>query len=211
MSETLGQVTTYISELLPNAVNSTTIITLINAEQRKLWEHMTQANFYEFNTVEDQAIYSLPTNISIDMVNDLMISDSTGAVSSTHVFQSYSYTGQDEELTGTKFYDALNGLIGIYPIPDNVYPAKLQYQEYFTAFASSDTNTQFNLDQDYIDLIKFRVMARVAKSGKFPNITLANNYESDANKLERKMKVKQAKDKAKTPKRRWGYADWLRE
>jgi hypothetical protein len=212
VSETLGQVLTYIDTLFPNALTTATKVDLINAEQRKIWEHMTSTNYYDsLTTLSSQALYSLPTNVTIDMVaeNGIMISNSTEPVTSTHSWTSYEYAGADEELTGNRFYDGLNGLFGIYPVPSSGgYPIRIRYQEYFTAFASTDTSVQFNLDQDYIDLIKYRVMSRVAKSGKFPNVELANNYEMDAREIERKMKIKQAKDKAKTPKSRWSYKEW---
>lgn len=209
MSETLQDVLTYIDTLLPNSLTTATKVGLINAEQRKVWEHMTPDTMYEFTTVNGQRTYTLPTNVSIDMIleNGVLIASSTEAVSDDTVFQPYSLAGYDEDMTGSKFYDAF-GTLGLYPIPDNGYPARLLYQEYPTIFASSDTAVQFNIDQDYVDLIKFKVMARVAKSGRFPNVDLANNYEADATQLERKMKTRMANKRAKTPRTRWSYKSW---
>jgi hypothetical protein len=209
MAETLGQVLNYINTFLPHSIASSDVVALINAEQRKVWEDLTSTNLYEFYTVANQPTYSLPTNCRIENIveNGVMIATSTGAVTTTTIFETYSYCGPDDELEGNRYYEALDE-IGISPVPDNIYPARIKYQEYFTAFASSDTNMQFNLDQDYIDIIKFKVMSRIAKSGRFPNVELANNYEMDARELERKMKVGKAKEKVKTNRTRWSYQDW---
>lgn len=206
--ETINQVLAYIDDLFPNALTRATKVDLVNAELRKIWEHMTSTEIYEFTTISSQALYNLPTNVSLDMVveNGVLIATSTTA-SSTTIYQPYSYIGPDEELEGSRYYEAL-GQVGIYPVPDNGYPARIKYQEYPTLFASTDVGVQFNIDQDYVDLIKYKVMTRVAKSGKFPNVELANNYEADAKELERKMKVRMANKKAKTPRKRWDWREW---
>lgn len=209
MSETIQEVLAYIDDLLPNSLTTATKISLVNAELRKIWEHMTPIEMYEFDTVADQMLYDYPTNISIDMIIEkgVLVATSTDAVSSTTVFGEYTFRGLDEEENGNQFYD-LGGQLRISPTPDNVYPARIIYQDYPTLFASTDTTVQFNIDQDYVDLIKFKVMSRVAKSGRFPNVEIANNYELDAKELERKMKVRMANKKAKTPRRRWSYKEW---
>jgi hypothetical protein len=207
MAETLGQTLSYIDTFLPNPLTTQNKIDLINAELRKTWEHMTSKNIYEFATVNGQALYALPTNVTIDMVDSVMVATSTGAASSTTLYDTYKFAGIDDEMEGSNFYDGF-GYIGLYPVPDNGYPAQIWHQQYPTIFASSDTNTQFNIDQDYVDIIKFKVMSRVAKAGNAPDVELANNYELDAKELERKMRLKNQKEKTKVSKSRWSYKDW---
>lgn len=207
MAETLGQSLSYINELLPNRMNSTTIITLINNELRKSWHQMTSTQLYDFNTVSSQVYYSLPTDCDFDMIleNGVMVANTTGSTS----YETYSYAGADEELTGNKYFQGLGGTLGLYPIPDNTYNSRIKYQERPIQFASSDTATQYNIDQDYVDLIKFRVMSRVAKSGNAPDTELANGYELDANELERKLRMKRANMRMKNPRKRFSYQlDW---
>jgi hypothetical protein len=201
--ETIGQVKTYINELLPNGVSSTTIVTLINNELRKNWDYLTSTALYSFNTSSGVSVYSLPTDVTIGMVSGLQIANTTGST----YYQKYEFSGFDNDLTGFKYYDMF-GEIGVYPIPDNTYSALLRHQEYPTLFNSTDVSVQFNVDQDWVDYIKFKVMARIAKAGNAPDVDLANGYESDAKELWRRIKMKSSKEKVKVNNNRWSYKDW---
>jgi hypothetical protein len=201
MAETLAQILTYINELLPNRINSTTIVTLINNEQRKIWEKMTPESYYSFDTIANQSLYLLASDMNFEKISDVLVYSTTDDVD----FTQYEFAGLSEELVGYRYYDALEN-IGISPTPTKTgCTVQIRYQVRPTIFASSDTAVEFNLDNDYLDLVKFRVMSRIAKSGKNPKIELANNYESDANELERKLRMKYANKKAKLPKRRISY------
>lgn len=215
MSETIQQFKDYINELLPNRINSTTITILVNNEMRKIWHQMTSTEFYDsLTTISGQVFYSLPSDCDFEMIaeNGIMLGDSTNAVSSTTVFTNYSYSGADEELEGYKYFEGLGQTFGIYPAPTSDtdgYPIRIKYQKRPTLFASTDSSVQFPLDQDYIDFIRFKVMSRICKSGNSPDIELANNYEADAMEIERKLKLKRARDRSKTPRKRWSYKmDW---
>jgi hypothetical protein len=208
MAETMGQMQTYIQEVLPSGINSTTIVTFINQELRMHWEDLTSTNYYEFDTVTDQAIYALPSDMEFEMIaeNGVLIANTTATVSSTTVFEDYEYCGPEDELIGSRFYDAI-GSIGIYPVPNNGYPARIRYQERPTLFASTDTSVQFNIDQDYVDLIRYRVMAMVARSGNAPDVDLANNYMVSAMEVERRIKMRNAKKRAKISQSRISYQE----
>jgi hypothetical protein len=209
MGETLGQVLGYINQVLPNSVDTTTLITFINDELKENWSYLTSTEYYQFQLSSGVPIYPMPTNVTMDMINEngLLVSDTTSVPTSTAEWNSYTFKGADEELDGNNYVEALDD-IGIYPIPDNGYYARIIYQEYPTIMASTDTNTQFNISDDYIKLIKFRTLARVAKSGKFPRVDLANNYDADAMQIERKMKVNRKNDKTKTNRTRFDWREW---
>lgn len=212
MAETLGSILSYIDEVLPNNINSTTKINFINDEIKEFWPYMTSTKLYEFATSSGTAEYVLPTtNTKIEHIVEygLTIQTDTNAVTSTTIWGTYSYIGQNEVLEGNRFYDALNNKFGIYPVPDNGYTARIRYREYPTILSSSsDSTTVLNLNNDYIKLIKYKALARVAKTGKFPRVDLANNYEMDAKEVERKLKLEAAKNKSRSPRTRWSYQDW---
>jgi hypothetical protein len=213
MAETLQQTLDYINEILPNKMNSTTIITLINNEQRKLWRNMTSTSLYEMYTVANQEIYTLPTDCDFEMIteNGILVAGSTTG-STNQTFTAYKYAGKDDYAGDYVYYEALDETFGIIPIPTvSNKPIHIRYQPRPTLFASTDTAVQFNLDEDYIDLIKFRVMSRICKSGNNPDPEMANNYEADAMELERKMKLRKARDKMKTRRRTVSYMEgWNR-
>lgn len=211
-AKTLGQVLTYINEVLPNALNTTTIITFINDELRGIWKDATSTKIGEFNTVSSQYYYSLPTDCDFDMIseNGLYIATSTGVPTSTFTYNKYSYAGDDEELDGYKYYFVPGGFMGVYPIPDKNYNAKLKYQARPTLFSSTnDSTTYFDIDQDSIMYLQDKVMAKVAKSGNAPDVDLANNYEMDAEEKKRKIRYEHRRERAKSPRIRWSYKeDW---
>ena len=199
-AKTLQQSLNYINELLPNRVNSTTIVTFINDEQRKLWHHMTSTKIFETYTVADQELYSLPSDCDFDMIkpNGILVADSTdGSTSAT--FKPYSYAGKDDNASDYVYYEGLNDTFGIIPIPTVTQkPIHIRYQPRPTLFASTDTAVQYNLDEDYIELIELRVMSKICKMGNNPDVEMANNYTMDAMELERRMKLRLANKKMKT-------------
>jgi hypothetical protein len=154
---------------------------------------------YSLKTSSGVALYSLPSACQVEAIKSLTISDST-TISSTCIFDEYTFKGSEEDLDGNNYYAGVNGSIGIYPVPTYTgYNIQLEYQERPTIFgyASSDSTTPFNLDRDYLDLIRYRVMSKVAKCGNNPDVEMANNYTLDANEIEKKLKLEQAKKKFK--------------
>lgn len=195
-TETLADFLSYVNEILPNRVNSTTIVKFVNEESRQIWKYMTNIEYdYSLKTSSGIALYSLPTACQLDAIKSVMVSDST-AITSTCSFSDYTFIGQDGELTANNYYVGVNGSIGLYPVPTVTgYNIQLEYQERPTIFgyATSDTTTLFNLDRDYLDFIRCKVMSRVAKTGNSPDVEMANNYEMDARVLEKKMKLEKAR------------------
>ena len=169
---------------------------------------MTSTELYEFDTVESQFTYTLSTDIEFDMITDVYFSDSTGAVTSTHILIKYECAGADDVLTDEQYYNHL-GTLGVYPpSTEDGRKGRVFYGERPTVFASSDGAVQFNLDQDYIDLVKIGTMEKVAQSQK--ETDLANNYNDEYRKLYRSMRMESAKKNMKNPRKRWTYAEWLR-
>ena len=209
MAKTLQQVLDFIDTFLPNPLTTQNKIDLINDEIATLWKDMTSTSYYSFDTIAEQSLYTMPNDMNFEMIIEagLMISNSTKAVSSTTVFNDYKYYGPSEEFRGNAFYDALDGVLGVYPIPDAIYPARIRYQPRATVYASSDTALTLDLSQDYIKLIQYKTMAMVAKAGNAPDIDLANNWTMDAEQVERDMKMDAAKKKRKMSRERISFRE----
>jgi hypothetical protein len=210
-TESLSEFLTYVNEVLPNRVNSTTIAKFVNEESRRMWKYMTNIEYdYSLKTSSGIGLYSLPTACQLDALKSVLVSDST-AITSTCLFEAYTYVGSDEELEGNNYYAGVNGSIGLYPTPTYTgYNIQLEYQERPTIFgyASSDSTTIFNLDRDYLDLIRYRVMSRVAKSGNSPDVEMGNNYTLEANEIEKKIRLDNAKKKFDANKKnKIGYSE----
>ena len=206
---TLGEVLTYIDTVLPNKVSNTLKIGLINDEQRKIFKFMNPVGMATFTTIGDQFSYNIPSDCSIDLIQQVLVTSSTSSVDSETAFNNYEFAGLDQEMSGGNFYYDVFGKIGLYPVPDkNGYTGRIIYSKRPVLFSSTnDSTVEFNTEADWIDVIKFKVMSRVAKCGNYPDIELANNYESDAMEIEKKLKMDRANKKMKNPRERISYTE----
>ena len=199
---------TEVDTLYPNSFTDQQKITWLNQVQNRYVKWLTGETLYSFNTVADQEIYTLPDGISFDLVKALYISPSTDTPDSETYFEQYHKAGRDNYLAGKCFYKSLDN-IGISPVPDNAYPARMYYQERPTEFSSTDMTAEFNIDTDWIEALIFKVAARCAKTGKFPNVELANNYEAEAEDLLRQMRHQKTIEKTDGTKKRWGWGGYV--
>lgn len=214
MAESLQEMLDYIAEVSPNAVNTTTIIGYINKEQKKYWDKMTSTKYYDFTLSSGTAYYDLPSDCKFEYIreNGLSIYETTSAIASSDTYDKYSYAGADEEFVDPSYYRFTTQL-GIYPIPTTSGKyARLWYQARPTLFNSTaGTTDQFNLDDDWIDFIRYKVISRVYKTGNNPDIEMANNYELEAQEVWKSMLMRKAKEKVKDARKKnsyregWGY------
>jgi hypothetical protein len=206
---TLGNVLTYIDTVYPNKFGSTMKISFINDEQRKIFKFMNPSGMATFNTVADQFSYALPSDCDIDQIQQVLVTSSTEAVDSETTFDNYEFAGLDQEMSGGNFYYDVFGKIGVFPVPDkNGYTGRIIYSKRPVLFTSTDDSAvELNLEEDWLDYIKFRVISRIAKSGSYPDIDLANNYEADAMEIERRLKMDRANRKMKNPRERISYQE----
>lgn len=211
MAESLQEMLDYINEVTPNAVNTTTIIGYINKEQKKYWEKLTSTTYHDFTLSSGVAYYDLPADCKFEYIreNGLSVYNTTSAISSSDTeYTKYSYAGADEEFVDESYYRFTTQL-GIYPVPTTSGQyARLWYQQRPTVFATTAGSTdQFNLDDDWIDFIRYKVMARVAVTGNNPDIEMKNNYELEAQEVWKSMLMRKAKEKMKDTRKRNSYRE----
>lgn len=72
------------------------------------------------------------------------------------------------------YYDGREGLIGIYPVPQGVRKVDIYYRKKPKMVTSLDNYIE--LDDNYIDLVKYNIMSIIAMSGHNPDVELANEY-----------------------------------
>lgn len=211
MAKTLKQVMDYIDTMIPNSLDSTTKIGFVNDAQSKYWQYLTREAYdNSLETEANVALYTFPTGITFPQVTSIYVSDSTETPSSTHNYTQYRLKGTEDSAVGNQYYDGLDEDFGLYPVPDeDGKPILIRYQETPTIFeTTAESTTYFKYDDDYVNLIKYKACASVAKAGRFPNAELANNYERDAMESWKNIKLKYEKENVKTPKHKWGYKDW---
>jgi len=163
---------------------------------------MTSTEFSQIFTSSGESLYELPEYCEFECIskNGVLVGASTQG-STNQTYTAYSYAGSDEEAVGNIYYEGVEGTIGIFPVPTVTNkPINIRYQRRPYIFSSDDINVNFTLQEDWIELVETEAMSQICKSGNNPDIELANNYTLEANEIRKKMKLKQANVKARTPR-----------
>ena len=80
----------------------------------------------------------------------------------------------EENMIEEGYYDGREGLLGLYPCPKDVRKIDVYYWKK-PKMVTSETD-YIELNDNYIDMVKYNVMSIIAMSGHNPDIELANEY-----------------------------------
>lgn len=174
---TVKQVLDDIQVRLPHVYEETSLFLWINETMKKIYKDLAIQEYYSFTTSAGQELYTLPENCSIDMINSVTISEKARDQNNPYDWGNFkelkSYL-PNEKMDVSGFYDGREGAIGIYPIPEDVRKVDIYYMKKPKMVTSLDDYIE--LDDNYIDLVKYNVMSIIAMSGHNPDIELANEY-----------------------------------
>lgn len=188
---TLAEILTKIKRYYPKAATWTDaeIVSIINDEQREIFREMQLKDMYEFETVANQWSYSLPSNCEIAFLEYVgLTTDST--ITSDTSFQEYTYAELNDKMTGYRYFDAFNGLIGLYPMPDTTgWNIRLIYRKRPKLLDSTKQTETPELKEDWHRIFVYGAIAEIAGSGSNPDITTANNYTQKYNALMSEIKL----------------------
>lgn len=174
---TVRQVLDDIQVRIPHTYTQDSLFLWINETMKKIYKDLSLQDYYSFTTAAGQELYSLPEDCSIDMINSVTISDKA-----RDQYNPYDWGGfnelksyvPNERMTEPGYYDGREGLIGIYPVPQDVRKVDVFYMKKPKMVTSLDDYIE--IDDNYIDLVKYNVMSIIAMSGYNPDIELANEY-----------------------------------
>ena len=174
---TVRQVLDDIQVRLPHTYKQDSLFLWINETMKKIYKDLAIQDYYSFTTAVGQELYVLPEDCSIDMINSITISDKA-----RDQYNPYDWGGfnelksyvPNEKMSDPGYYDGREGLIGIYPVPQDVRKVDIFYMKKPQMITSLDNYIE--LDDNYIDLVKYNVMSIIAMSGHNPDIELANEY-----------------------------------
>jgi hypothetical protein len=206
---TLAQILAEIKRYYPKAATWTDaeIVNIINDEMREIFREMQKTDMYEFETVENQWSYLLPTNCSIEFLEFVGLTKDATITSNT-VFQEYSLASLNETLTGYKYFDAYNGLIGLYPAPDTTgWNIRLIYKKRPALMSTDNTGATPDLEEDWHRIFVYGPIAEIAGAGSNPDVTTSNNYTMKYNALMQKILLAKYNNK---PYPRTRIKDWSR-
>ncbi len=174
---TVRQVLDDIQIRLPHTYNETSLFLWINETMKKIYKDLAIQSKYSFTTRAGQKQYVLPQDCSIDMIDSVTISEKARNQNNPYDWGNFneliSYL-PNNEMTDAGYYDGREGTIGIYPEPKDVRKVDIYYRKKPQMITSLDDYIE--LDDNYVDLVKYNLMNIIALSGHNPDIELANEY-----------------------------------
>lgn len=175
---TVKQLLDDIQVRLPHEYSKETLMLWINETMKKIYKDLAVQSQYSFITSKGQTLYTLPEDCSIDMIS--YVTKSNNSLNEENPYewggftQLYSYLPEENNMSQDGYYDGREGLLGLYPTPNDVRKINIFYWKK-PKMVTKETD-YIELNDNYIDLVKYNVMSIIAMSGHNPDVELANEY-----------------------------------
>lgn len=174
---TVGQVLDDIMVRLPHEYIDDSLFLWINETMKKIYKDLALQEQYSFITRPNYELYTLPEDCSVDMINSVTMSTKARNQDNPYDWGNFetlrSYL-PDETMTEKGYYDGRDGAIGIFPVPKDVRKIDVYYLKKPKMVTKREDYIE--LDDNFIDLVKYNVMSIIAMSGHNPDVELANEY-----------------------------------
>ncbi len=174
---TVGQVLDDIQIRLPHEYSESSLFQWINETMKRIYKDLAIQEQYSFNTRKGQELYVLPQDCSIDMIDHVTKSEKARSQDNPYEWGGFNELRSylpNEKMTIDGYFDGREGSIGLYPVPTDVRKIYIYYLKKPKMVTKREDYIE--LDDNYIDLVKFNVMSIIAMSGHNPDIELANEY-----------------------------------
>lgn len=184
---TVRQILDDVQIRLPHSYDESSLFLWINETMKQIYKDLAIQSQYSFTTRNGQEQYVLPEDCSIDMINSVTISEKARNQNNPYDWGNFkeiiSYLPNDK-MDSPGYYDGREGTIGIFPTPTDTRKVDIYYMKKPQMVTSEDDYIE--LDDNYIDLVKYNLMTIIALSGHNPDIELANEYTLLYNNLVQK-------------------------
>ena len=174
---TVKQVLEDIQIRLPHEYSQETLYRWINETMKKIYKDLAIQSQYSFTTKAGQELYSLPEDCSIDMISYVTRSNKARNQDNPYDWGGFKQIKSylpEENMIEEGYYDGREGLLGLYPCPKDVRKIDVYYWKKPKMVTNNDDYIELN--DNYIDLVKYNVMSIIAMSGHNPDVELANEY-----------------------------------
>ena len=174
---TVGQVLDDIQTRLPHEYSEETLFLWINETMKKIYRDLAIQEQYSFTTRAGQELYVLPEDCSIDMINYVTKSDKARNQDNPYDWGGFTELKSylpEENMTEDGYYDGREGAIGLYPCPKDIRKIDIYYMK--KPKMVTDEEDFIELNDNFVDLVKYNVLSIIAMSGHNPDIELANEY-----------------------------------
>lgn len=174
---TVNQVLDDIQTRLPHEYNQKNLFLWINETMKKIYKDLAIQEQYSFTTSTYKELYTLPEDCSIDMIASVTMSNKARNEDNLYDWGAFTELKSylpEENMQEAGYYDGREGLLGIYPTPKEVRKINVFYWK--KPKMITELTDYIELNDNYIDLVKYNVMSIIAMSGHNPDIELANEY-----------------------------------
>lgn len=173
---TVRQLVDDIQVRLPNTYDDNRLMLWINETMKKIYKDLAIQEYYSFETTKNQKLYSLPSDCSIDMIKNVVISTKAKDSNNSNwgMFEKLRFYDLKESMNEKGYYDGTEGSIGIFPTPTDSRKINIYYHKKPKMVTSLDDTIE--IDDNYVDLVKYNVLSIIAMSGHNPDTELANEY-----------------------------------
>lgn len=197
---TVNQVLEDIQVRLPHEYSTDRLMIWINETMKKIYKDLAIQEKYSFTTRAEQELYSLPEDCSIDMIDSVTMSTNARSGDNPYdwgMFEELHSYLPNEPMTIKGYYDGRDGAIGIFPVPNDVRKIDVYYKKKPKMVTKVDDYIE--LDDNYVDLVKYNVLSIIAMSGHNPDIEIANEYILLYNNLVQKANENKNEQQQKYP------------
>lgn len=174
----------YDAEITPNTKIHQGFIDYINSALARTEKFIMLDDIYEFPTIAGQSIYELPLNCELENIEEV-----TRMCGMTSV--RLRWARDSERMYGMRYFNGYGNTIGLYPVPT-------QDGDKITIFFKrtprpvKTVDDPIEIQDKWIDLLVYSVVADIASSGSNPDTEIANNYILRYNSLLQEAKVSKA-------------------
>ena len=215
---TVTQIINDVDARLPNnGFTEAQKLAWLNDTQRKVAKYLDVELVYEF-LASSSMEYALSTSIRVENIKRVLVGDSTAIanISSTTVWGTYKYAGENDILTGNQYYvpnfehyntTSFSVGLGLYPESTEIRVARLYYKTLLPELTTASSSNSPLWNSEWHDILKFGLMEIIAKSGNNPDVELANNYHADYVEMLREIKKDTARKIYNRPRARWNYQE----
>lgn len=178
-----------VNARLPNSYSNEQLVKWINMVMINNYKAVGYVEGYQFFTVEDQAIYSLPSDCEFKTIRTMTVDEK----------EHYPKNLEDAISEQRSFYEVTQDTIGIHPTPQKSGEyAYIWYIHKPSLITIADLTVTPEIKTDYIDLIKYGVMRIISEA--YEDIAKHNNYAKMFNEILRTAKQEKWEHTSKYPK-----------
>lgn len=171
----------YDAEITPNSKIHQGFIDYINSALLKMENIVLLDEIYEFPTIAGQSVYELPLNCELENIEEVTRMRGMTSVR-------LRWARDSERIYGMRYFNGYGNTIGLYPVPT-------QDGDKITIFFKrtprpvKTKDDPIEIQDKWIDLLVYSVVADMASGGSNPDTEIANNYIARYNALLQDAKI----------------------